>query len=244
MKCKRFRIEDLRNEEWFQFYTEFKMLVEQHNPAALNIEALFATFLTLYAGADEAMEVIRKSATTEQLAEADHARDIVFRGFTDAVKAGLSHFDPVRREAARRLKIVFDHYGNIARKSYDEETASIYNFIQEIRNTYAAEIKTLEVYDWVNILEADNKTFDALKQTRYAEDTEKTGLRVANIRQEADNTYRDMLDRIDASMLLNGEAPYAPFVNALNIRTDHYTNILAQRKERAAKKKDDAGKPE
>ncbi|MDR2680799.1 MAG: DUF6261 family protein [Tannerella sp.] len=244
MKCKRFRIEDLRNEEWFQFYTEFKTLVEQHNPGALNIEALFATFLSLYAGADEAIELIRKSATTEQLAEADHARDIVFRGFADAVKAGLNHFDPIRREAARRLKIVFDHYGNIARKSYDEETASIYNFIQEIRTSYAAEIQTLEVYDWVNILEADNKTFDALKQTRYTEGAGKTGLRMANIRRETNNTWRDMLDRIDASMLLNGEAPYAPFVNALNIRTDHYIDILAQRKGRAAKKKDDTGKPE
>ncbi|MDR1601347.1 MAG: hypothetical protein LBS42_02845, partial [Tannerella sp.] len=64
MKCKKFRIEDLRHEEWFQFYTEFKTLAGQYTPSALNIDVLFVTFVTLYAGADEALEIIRKSATT------------------------------------------------------------------------------------------------------------------------------------------------------------------------------------
>jgi hypothetical protein len=125
MKFRRFRIDDWKNEEWFQFHTEFKTLAEPYSPATLNIDALYATFLTLYANADAALEIIRKSATTEQLAEADHARDVVFRGFSDSVKAGLSHFNPAKREAARRLEIVINHYGNIARKSYDKETAAI-----------------------------------------------------------------------------------------------------------------------
>ena len=79
MKFKRIRTEHLRNEEWFQFFTEFKSLVEYHHPGTLNIEALFVIFVTLYVNADNALEVIRKSATTEQLVEADRNRDIVFR---------------------------------------------------------------------------------------------------------------------------------------------------------------------
>jgi hypothetical protein len=247
MKCKRFRIEDLRHEEWFQFYTEFKTLAEQHDPSALNIDALFATFVILYARADEALEIIRKSAATEQMAEADHARDVTFRGFSDAVKSGLSHFDPSRREAARQLKIVFDHYGNIARKAYDEETASIRNLLQEMNGVHAADIATLGLGEWVSRLEADNNAFDAFQQTRYAEGAGKPELRMIEIRRETDRACRDMLDRIDASILLNGEAPYAPFVNALNVRTGRYIDILARRKghaAKAAKKKDDAGKTE
>jgi hypothetical protein len=238
MKCKRFRIENLRHEEWFQFYTEFKTLVGQYTPSGLNIDVLFALFVTLYVRADEALEIIRKSVMTEQLAEADHVRDVTFRGFADAVKSGLSHFDPIRREAARQLKIVFDHYGNLARKLYDEETASIYNFLQEINGVHAAHIATLGLGEWVSRLEADNKAFDALQQTRYAEGAGKPDLRMIEIRRETDRTYRDMLDRIDASILLNGEAPYAPFVNAHNIRVEHYADILAQRKGRNAKRKE------
>jgi hypothetical protein len=51
-------------------------------------------------------------------------------------------------------------------------------------------------------------------------------------------------DGIGASMLLNGDASYAPFVKALDIRTDHYAGIIVQRKGQTAKKKDDAEKPE
>jgi hypothetical protein len=244
MKCKRLKIEDLRHEEWFQFYTEFKTLARQYTPTALNINALFDTFVTLYDRADEALEVIRKSATTEQLAEADHVRDVTFRGFADAVKSGLSHFDPARREAARKLQIVFDHYGNIARKLYDEETASLYNFLQEMNTLHATAVTALGLGEWVSRLDADNRAFDALRQTRYAEDAGKPDLRMIEIRRETDRTFRDMLDRLDASILLHGEAPYAPFVIALNIRIEHYTNIIAQRKGRAAKKKDGAEKPE
>ncbi|MDR2824712.1 MAG: DUF6261 family protein [Prevotellaceae bacterium] len=236
MKVTKFRNENLRNEEWFQYYSEFKTLVEQYTSAALNIDALFTEFLTLYANADEALEIIRKSASTEQLAEADSARDMVFRGFAEAVKSGLSHFDPEKREAARKLKIVFDHYGNIARKSYDEETAVIYNFIQEMTGICAADITKLGLGDWVNQLDIDNQAFDAILNVRYDENAEKTTLRMPAVRKETDRNYRDMIDRIDASILLNGEAQYAPFVNALNIRVEHYSNIIEQRKGWNAKK--------
>ena len=230
MKCKRFRIVHLRNEEWFQFFTEFKSLVEQYHPGTLNIEALFAVFVTLYIDADNALEIIRKSATTEQLAEADRSRDIVFRGFSDAVKSASSHFDPAKREAARRLQIVIDHYGNVARQSYDTETASIYNFVQEMNGTHAAEVATLGLEDWIRQLDADNQAFDALNQTRYTEKEGMPDLRMNDIRKKIDRNYRDMLDRIDASILLNGETQYAAFVNALNLRIEHYDNIIAIRK--------------
>ena len=240
MKCNRFKNEDLRNEEWFQLNTEFKTLVEQYNPATLGIEVLFNKFLPLYANADEALEVIRKSATTEQIAEADNVRDVVFRGFADSVKSAQNHFDSAKRDAAKRIKIVLDKYGNIARKSYDEETASIYNLLQEMNGTYANDIATLGLGDWVSQLEADNKAFDALMQTRYGETSSRTELRMVNVRTETDRCYRDTLDRLDALMLINGDEQYAPFVKDLNTRIDRFSNIIAQRKGRSAAKKEKA----
>jgi hypothetical protein len=239
MKCKRFNLANLRNEEWFQFFTEFKALVEQYYPGMLNIEELFAVFIMLYVDVDQALEVIRKSATTEQLVEADNDRDIDFRGFVDAVKSALSHFDPAKSEAARRLQIVLDQYGNVARKSYDAETASIYNLVQEMNGAHAADIALLGLGDWITRLDADNKAFEVLKNTRYSEEEGKPAFRVRELRKKIDSNYRDMLDRIDASILLNGETQYAAFVNAHNIRVDHYNNIIAQRKGRNAKKKDE-----
>jgi hypothetical protein len=39
----------LRNEDWFQLFTDVRDLVLKYNPGALNIAELWATFLILYA---------------------------------------------------------------------------------------------------------------------------------------------------------------------------------------------------
>ncbi|MDR2127408.1 MAG: DUF6261 family protein [Prevotellaceae bacterium] len=244
MKIEKLRTENLHNEEWFMFYTEFKTLVENCETATLNIDSLFATFLTLYANADAALEVIRKSAITEQIAEADNERDIVFRGLAEAVKSALYHFNVAKRQAAKRLQVVLDHYGNIARKSYDEETAAIINFLQELNGEYAADISLLGLNEWVTQIDGSNRAFDALQQARYAEGAAKTDIRMVDVRKETDRIYRSMIDRINASILLNGETQYAPFVKDLNIRVEHYGNIISQRKGRTDKKKNDKEKQE
>jgi hypothetical protein len=106
-----------------------------------------------------------------------------------------------------------------------------------VNGAYADAVATLGLDEWINQLDADNQAFDALLQTRYTENAGKQKVRMSEIRMETDRCYRDMLDRIEASMLLNGETPYAPFVSALNIYAEHYANVIAQRKGR---KKTDA----
>jgi len=239
MKCNRFAVERLRNQEWFQFYTEYKALVEQHKATALSISALFKDFLALYADADKALEIIRKSATTEKLAEADTQRDNTLRGFNNAAKAMLNHFDPLKVDAAKRLQIVINTYGDMARKYYDEQTASIYNFMQEMKGKYAADITLLNLNDWTTQLEADNKAFDTLMKSRYSDDSKNTNLRLQSIRTETDRNYRDTLDRLDALILINGAIqPQSTFIIELNTRSQRYENILAQRQGRAAAKKE------
>ncbi len=215
--------------------------MEQYTPTALNIEELFTSFLSLYANADEALEIIRKSATTSQIAEADRVWDSIFRGFSDAVKSAQNHFDPAKREAAQRLLVIFNHYGNIARKPCDEETASIYNFLQDINSgTLAADVFLLRLDDWITQLDADNQIFEALMKNRYDENSAKTDLKIKSVRTETDRTYRDILDRLDILILINGDALYTPFVKDLNVHSEQFNNLIAQRKGRnAAKGKED-----
>ena len=240
MKCKRFRVEGLKNEEWFQFYTEFKNLASQFNLSELGIDELFLVFMNLYGKADEALEIIRKSATTEQIADADAVRDSTFRGFADANKSALNHFIPEKREAAKRVQVRFDHFGNIARLPYDDQTASTYNFLQEMRDFCKADITLLGLTEWVDKLEADNQEFDRLIQERYTEGAGRTYLCMKEIRTETDRCYRDMLDRLDAMMLimLNAEQIYGTFWKELNERVTRFDNMLATRKGKSDAKKE------
>lgn len=244
MKCPRFSIESLKNEEWAQYYASFRDLVVQFGATELDVETLFTVFLLLYARADEALELVLKSVYTRQLNKADIKRGSIFRGFVDAVKSARNHFDITKREAAGQLQIIIDHYGNISRKPADHETAAINNFIQDMKAVEnAAAIELLGLEDWLTQLSVDNKAFDTLMKNRDTETAQKTNLRMKSIRTETDRCYRGILDRIDALMIVNGEEKYIPFVKELTARVDRYSTLLAHRKSRSGKPGKPGGKP-
>ncbi|MDR1172549.1 MAG: DUF6261 family protein [Bacteroidales bacterium] len=234
MKILRLDFYKLRNEEWFQLFTEFRDLVLKYNPDALNIAELWATFLILYADADTALEIIRKSADTALMIEADHVRDQTFRGFADAVKSARKHFDPAKRAAADRLAILFDHFGNLAQKAPNEETAGIYNFLQELDNGTpgtALPVDVLGLRDWAVRLAEDNAAYETLVKGRNTEVAQRSKLNVKNVRRELQETYRKMTERIEATMTLNSEAPpFTDFANEWNAFLKRYADVLAQRK--------------
>ena len=220
----------LRNEEHYQFQTDFKGLVEKNTPAALGIAVQFTAYLPLYANEGEALNVIRRSAVTDDLTDADILRDSTFRGVTDAVKAATHHFEASVRAAAARLQVVLDTYGNIAKKPYDEETAAITSLIAELRTGYAADVSTLGISAWIDELDRNNIAFDALKKERYTQDAERTQLKMKETRVAVDQCYHEIVERINALIIVNGAAAYGSFVNELNARIDAYNQMLALRK--------------
>jgi hypothetical protein len=231
MKILKVHFHSFRNEEWFQLFTEFHDLVMKYDPAALNIAELWATFLILYADADTAMEIIRKSAETALMLEADHVRDRTFRGFADAVKSACNHFNPQKRAAAEQLTVLFDHFGNLAQKAPNEETAGIYNLLQELNGAYADRVALLSLTDWTAQLAADNAAYETLVKNRNTEVASRSNLKVKNVRREVQDVYSKITDRIEAIMTLNGETPpFMDFVNELNAFLKRYADTLAQRR--------------
>jgi hypothetical protein len=230
MKISSLNFYKLRNEEWFQLFTEFRDLALKFNPDALNIAALWATFLTLYADADTALEIIRKSADTALMLEADRVRDQTFRGFADAVKSACNHFDPQKRTAAEQLSIPFNHFGNLAQKAPNEETASIYNLLQELNGAYANRVQILSLQDWTLRLAADNAAYEALVKDRNTEIAQRSKLRMKGVRKEVQEVYYRIVERIEATITLNGEIPpFAGFANEWNAFLKRYADVLAQR---------------
>jgi hypothetical protein len=241
MKTTKINLANLRNEEHFQLQTEFKDLITQFDPKTLNIETDYTAYLPLYKQEEEALLVVRQSANTEKLIEADIERDDIFRGLSDAVKSSLNHFNPDKCAAGMRLQILLDRYGNVARKPYNEETAAIYKLVVEIQGEYATEAETIALTDWVTELNIKNLAFDALMKSRFAEDATKTELRMKQVRTDVDTAFRSIANRLDALMLVNGAKGYEAFVREFNSRVEKYNNTLAQRKGRNAKDDKETG---
>ena len=235
MKIEKFNQNNLRNEEHYQFQTEFKTLVDQSTPSALNIEIDYATYQTHYAEEGEALNVVRKSALSDDLTEADHHRNDILHGMFDAVKSAGNHFKPEMKAAATRLQVLFDHYSDITHRTHDSKTSAITSLIAELTTTYASEISIISLNEWSTELQSSNDGFVNIKANRYSEEASKTQFRMKEVRADVDTIYRTIIERINALITINGDAAHKNFVTELNLRIAKYNNIIAQRKGRNGK---------
>jgi len=242
MKIKKLHFNQLRNNEHFQCQTEFKALVEEFNAATLNIEPHFSgMYIPSYNEEDEALIKIVKNSFTNERSDADRGRDLTFRGLVDTVNGALNHFDPAVQVAAQRLKILLDTYGNVAQLPLNEETSAIYNLVQDLNEKYSTEVGQVNIMGWVSKLKADNEAYEALVTSGYEEEAAKTELKAKETRAEVDKVVRQLIERIEALIVIEGELVYTEFVRRLNLIFDKYANTLALRKgiakAEAAKKK-------
>ena len=237
MKIAKIKTTHLRNDEHFMFHTEFKELVSEHGAAALKIQPQFETYLTLYHAEDEGIKKINKSAITAEIQKADKARDVIWGVLVKANSAALWDFDHDVQKAAKRLKILFDTYGNIAKKPLNEQTSAAINILQDLHGEYAADVAAVGIGRWVEELQARNDALRALTKERYDETTLKTDVVLKEARAAVDEAYKSITERIGAYVLLEGVAAYEMFIRSLNTVIDKYNETLARR---GSKKKETA----
>lgn len=235
MEINTFNPYPLHNEEHFQYQKEFKELIEAEGAEKLDIKEKFGEYSTAYTQEEEALNQVRKSATTDEIEIADKDRDVLISGFTGIINSYLKHFNEEKRAAATRYKIVLDQYGDIARKPYDDETAAIDKMVQDSLGPFAADIDAMVVRDWMDEINNRNIAFKTLQKSRYSEEANKTRLRMKTVRVSVDAAYRDIVKRINALILINGAANHENFVRELNVRITKTNNILATRRGRSKK---------
>jgi len=229
MKISKISPAHLRNNEHFQFHTDFKELVTKHGAGALKILAQFDVYLTLYDTEDEGIKKINKSAITAEIHAADKARDEIWSGMKKMNTAALKHFDPEIQKAAQRLKILFDTYGNVSALPLNEQTSAVYNVLQDLQGKYAADVAAVGIGQWVTELQERNEAFKALRKDRFDEAALKSDVVLREARLALDEAYRVIVERLGAMVVMEGEAEFAPFIRDLNLIVDEYNGILARR---------------
>ena len=237
MKINGMRMTNMRNDEHYQFLTDFIKLVNGIGAAILKIYEQFIILTGLFEAEDAALKKIMKSAITPEIQESDKHRDGIFRGMVDAYKSALNHFDVQKVAAAKRLKPVFDTYGNLAAKPINEQSSGVTNMLQDLTGKYAPDCQTIGIADWAAELATANNAVIELMHGRYDEGSERCDIVLREARLKVDEAYRVIIERIAALAVIEGAANYEDFIRKLNIIVDKYANIIAQRKGSAAAKK-------
>jgi hypothetical protein len=219
-----------------QYNIEARDLMGKFNPSTLKIVPQYDDFCLKVDREDLCYKVIRKSDLSEAKENADQARDTVIIGINEAVRtAAVRHFDPAVNEAAKRLKIVLDAYNTpkpLTGLPYDAETIAVVNLLQEFEGKYAADVKTAGLTEWVTELHARNDDFDRLAKAYLEQQAAKPPFKMKDIRIETDEAYKKIVLVVNALIVMEGEAVYAPFVTELNELIKHYSDLIAQHRGR------------
>jgi len=240
MKIESIAISTMRNDAYFQFNTEFRDLVIKFEAEKLKIKSQFIeNYLPLYTQLDDILKKIRKSAITEKIQEADALRDNMCVGINEISKAYLRHFDADVCDAAKRVRIILDTYGNIARKPLNEQTSAVYNLLQELQGKYKEDIKKIGLEEWVNQLKITNQQFDTLVKDRYDESAAKIDAVMKEVRKELDVVYKNLVDMVNVfAMIESDKEVFISFIKTLNVIIAKYATIMAQQAGKRQSKKE------
>ncbi|MCL1905675.1 MAG: DUF6261 family protein, partial [Clostridiales bacterium] len=94
---------------------------------------------------------------------------------------------------------------------------------------YAADVKAVGIERWAKELQARNEAFGKLIKDRFDETALKSDVKVKEARALLDESYKGMVEMINALALVEGEDVYVPFMRGLNVVIEKYALALARR---------------
>ncbi|MDR1273910.1 MAG: DUF6261 family protein [Odoribacteraceae bacterium] len=226
----KFHYPSLDNERHVQYHNDVNELVGKYGgPSALGIYVPYAVYGQLYNKEVEALDQIIKSDFTARIAAADHERDRLYRGFAASVKADLNHFDEGKREMARKVGIILDHYGDVPHKSLDAETAAIRDVVRELSTTeHLSLVIGLGLQAFMLEVNNANEAVHGLMLQRYDELALRPALHMREIRVEVDKAFRVVLDLLESLVRVQGPDTDKAFITELNVVSMRYKDILAR----------------
>jgi len=222
-----------RNGEHIQFHAEISAILESYDFVIHKIAELFDKYIICCAQENASLNKTVKNASTADIEHADHCRSHTFRGMADICRAMLNHYESEKADAARCLKVVFDHYGNLAEKPFEEKTAGIYLLIQNMRTNNAQHIQSIGIEGWIDRLEAENNEFQVLFMLRNDEYASKRHLKMRRARTDTDNAYIAIVRKINSLIVVEGADDYVDLVNVINASIEKHVTLIAQREGRA-----------
>jgi hypothetical protein len=224
----------LRNAEYLQYMKNYLAIVLRNDPSGLKITAKYNA---LQGKSSELHALFKKILANEKTADIlalDERRDDAINGIYYVAQGYDYHFDPNLQTAAKLVKDSISVYGGgIAKLNYQAETATITSLVMDWENKapLAVALNTLNLTNWKNELKAANTAFDEKFLDRTQEYGDATPENLKSKREETNQVYYALRDRIDAYHLLaeTTPSPYTTVINQLNALIDQYNTLLNNR---------------
>jgi len=207
----------------------------------LHITDEYAAFTPLLAEEASVMEIIRKNSYSESVIEADEARDLIFNFIKTSVKNLTRSYEATVAAAAEKVLNIINNYKAVSRFGLQEETGKLISLLADLREPSVLALCTqIGITAHLTELENANNRFKTMMTDRRAEEAQKPLRSAGDLINEIKTPYNAIIDKINALVVVNGEAGYKDFVTKVNVLISEYRKVVRMRRSRAG----DADEPE
>ena len=237
-KIESVKLSSFRNDDHHQFMSYVDKLILTHQTTELGVQGLYLDFKTLLDKESSINSLVQTSIKSKMIVDLDSQRDNTWSAISTRVKASL--LSPVADEAesARILKIVLDKHGDVRNRSYHEESSAISGLVRDLQNSpNAAHAQAIGITSWVESLKTQNENFITILDERSEEYSDRPDSNVRLIREQIDPIYQQMVEKINASIVLELAKPAVEsFVLKLNEKIAYFKTTIASRQARSKDK--------
>ena len=169
------------------------------------VEAAYTPFVAGVAKVDEAYKISHSSEYTQQIADEDARRDSLYTALKKQVQMYTKFtFDVEKKSAAMYLWNIIKKYNVDVNENYSEESVKLQQMLQEIEDdtTASGHITALGLASLVAQLKTSNEAVRTLLSQRNDERMQKEKAALANARNAADEAYRELVLKLNASAVI------------------------------------------
>lgn len=175
---------------------------------------------------DECLKLSQKLFTTDQIKELDKTRDKLYQGYKTIVQTYLEFTLKAETEAAKYLNQHIIDYGIDPRDNRQRESGLLLNFTADLQGKYADYVQTLHLTDYVAQIKLYNDQLIEATSTRTKERSQMTTGALAGARVQTDAAYRSLMEMVNALALVEGDAPYAAYIDYMNALIKEYKQTV------------------
>jgi len=182
----------------------------------------FEAFATAFAELDRCLKISQKSELTDKISEQDALRDASYMGLKGAVKSFLNFPEGDMLDAAKKIWQLIVDYNIDVYAQLDKETGQLLNFCDDLASKLSTEVTKLSLTPFVEQLTTANQQVKTLMAERDAEVSTRIAGEMKAARKAMDAAYRELVTKVNAYAVIEGDADYATFIDNMNSMIKRY----------------------
>jgi hypothetical protein len=221
-RIKSIHFQHLRNDAHYEFLLLIDKLLDAYTVVQALVATLHAKFVDLLELERNVLSIARTNLFTEEVMLADRRMDRALTAMNSLIAAARLSIDDRTAEAGRRLYTRFKDFGEIRRKSYEEEAATVELLLVDLEGVFMYDVQLAGMTDWVKELKAAVKEFFHAFMSRDHDVSTRPTERMESVRRDIEEVYRQMMTVIEANNIVEPTGDAQAFIKDVNAQVDYF----------------------